>query len=113
MNIGQAAQASGLSSKTIRYYESVDLIGQPNRAANGYREYNDFDVEVLHFIARARATGFSLPETRQLLSLYLQPNPKVINRYFVDCRMKFLMLLLGILCCFNIRCGKIILMRLI
>jgi MerR family copper efflux transcriptional regulator len=73
MNIGQAATASGLPAKTIRYYESVGLITEPSRAANGYREYSDFDVEVLHFIQRARATGFSLAETRQLLSLYLQP----------------------------------------
>jgi MerR family copper efflux transcriptional regulator len=42
MNIGQAAIASGLPAKTIRYYESVGLITEPSRAANGYREYSDY-----------------------------------------------------------------------
>ena len=72
MNIGQAATASGLTAKSIRYYESIGLISSAKRSANGYREYSLFDIEVLHFIQRSRQTGFSVEETRQLLMLYQQ-----------------------------------------
>jgi len=73
MNISQAAKASGLSPKTIRYYERIDLIGPASRGDNGYRDYNDQDLDVLRFVQRARATGFGVEECRQLLSLYRNP----------------------------------------
>lgn len=73
MNISQAAKISGLSAKTIRYYESIELISPASRGENGYRAYTHKDLEVLRFIQRARATGFSVDECRQLLSLYLNP----------------------------------------
>jgi len=70
MNISQAAKASGLSAKAIRYYERVGLAPEPVRGGNGYREYSAADLETLSFIQRARSTGFSVEESRQLLSLY-------------------------------------------
>jgi Cu(I)-responsive transcriptional regulator len=70
MNISQAAQTSGLSVKAIRYYERVGLIEEPNRSDSGYREYATDDLRTLSFIQHARATGFSVDETRQLLQLY-------------------------------------------
>ncbi|WP_193164583.1 MerR family transcriptional regulator [Microbulbifer hainanensis] len=72
MNISEAAQHSGLSAKALRYYESIDLLS-PGRAQNGYRDYSDADLEILRFIQRARATGFSVDEVRELLSLYRDP----------------------------------------
>ena len=69
MNIGQAAQASGLPPKTIRYYEDIGLL-LPARRANGFRDYADRDVHELRFIARARGLGFSVEECRHLLELY-------------------------------------------
>lgn len=69
MNISQAAQQSGLSAKTIRYYEDIGLIGPARRGDNGYRQYDSHAVEELHFLARAREVGFDLPECRQLLQL--------------------------------------------
>ncbi|MCV6613603.1 MAG: Cu(I)-responsive transcriptional regulator [Cellvibrionaceae bacterium] len=70
MNISEAAKRSGLSSKTIRYYESIDLIAPAKRADNGYRDYSERDLEMLRFVQRARATGFGIEECRQLLDLY-------------------------------------------
>jgi len=70
MKIGEAATRSGLSVKTIRYYESIGLVNPSERADNGYREYSAIQVDTLHFLQRARATGFSVEECRQLLDLY-------------------------------------------
>ena len=69
MNIGRAAKETGLSVKTIRYYESIGLI-RPARDANGYRAFGGRDVHRLAFLARARALGFSIEECRALLRLY-------------------------------------------
>jgi len=69
MNIGNAAEKSGLSAKTIRYYEDIGLL-QADRAGNGYRDYSMSDVHRLRFLQRSRSLGFSVEECRQLLSLY-------------------------------------------
>ncbi|MBL4740690.1 MAG: Cu(I)-responsive transcriptional regulator [Sneathiella sp.] len=73
MNIGFASKKSGLPSKTIRYYEDIDLI-KPARAANGYRNYSEQDIHSLTFLHRARDLGFSVEECRLLLSLYNDKN---------------------------------------
>lgn len=69
MTIGDAAEASGLPVKTIRYYEEIGLI-HPGRCANGYREFSSADIHKLTFVARSRSLGFTIEECRTLLSLY-------------------------------------------
>ena len=69
MNIGQASLESGLPVKTIRYYEEIALV-KPDRAANGYRAYDEDDLHRLRFLQRARGLGFTIQECRTLLSLY-------------------------------------------
>ncbi len=69
MNIGQAAEQSGLPVKTIRYYEEIGLVA-PARGDNGYRRYNGPDLHKLTFLQRARGLGFSIEDCRALLSLY-------------------------------------------
>ena len=70
MNIGEVAAETGITSKSIRYYESIGLITAPQRSDGGYRRYSDKDVQTLHFVRRARGLGFSVGEVEELLSLY-------------------------------------------
>ena len=70
MNIGQAAEQSGVSAKMIRYYEDIGLISAPRRTDSNYRIYGSDEVHVLRFIKRARDLGFSLDRIRSLLKLW-------------------------------------------
>ncbi len=70
MNIGAAAEATGVTAKTIRYYESIGLIPPATRAENGYRNYTGFDIKTLKFIQRARRLGFSVKDVGDLLELW-------------------------------------------
>ncbi len=79
MNISQAARQSGLSSKTIRYYESIGLVSAPERGDNGYRRYDSGAVEELRFLNRARQVGFDLEECRQLLDLLRDPRRQSVH----------------------------------
>jgi Cu(I)-responsive transcriptional regulator len=69
MNVGNAAEQSGLPAKTIRYYEEIGLI-RPARSQNGYRNYSGDDIHRLAFLRRARGLGFSIEDCRHLMALY-------------------------------------------
>ena len=59
----------GVSTKTIRYYESIGLLDEPERTASGYRAYAADAVERLRFIRDAQATGLTLAEISSVLEL--------------------------------------------
>ncbi len=70
MNIGEASAGSGVSTKMIRHYEKIGLIGAAERTASGYRVYSTKDVHTLRFIRRARDLGFSVAQIENLLALW-------------------------------------------
>jgi Cu(I)-responsive transcriptional regulator len=70
-NIGQASKSSGISSKMIRHYEEVGLLGAAKRSQSGYRIYNENDLHILNFIRQARDLGFSIKKIQELLGLWL------------------------------------------
>lgn len=69
MKIGQLADRGGVSAKTVRYYESIGLLPEPERTASGYRDYDGDAVERLRFIRDAQSTGLRLDEIASVLEL--------------------------------------------
>ncbi len=68
-HIGHAAQAVGLSLRTIRYYEEIGLVVPSGRSAGGFRLYNGDDIERLLLIKRMKPLGYPLEEMARLLAL--------------------------------------------
>ena len=67
MTIGNLARRSGLSTKTIRFYEAEGLLPKPSRSEAGYRLYTESDVVRLQLVRRGRLLGLALPAVRQLV----------------------------------------------
>jgi DNA-binding transcriptional MerR regulator len=67
--IGELSENSEVPSQTIRYYERAGVLPEPERARNGYRIYDEEDVERLRFVRSARALDFSLDDIQEILEL--------------------------------------------
>lgn len=68
VRIGQLAALTGVSTKTIRYYEEIGLLPAPPRAASGYRDYPDDAAARLRFVRAAQSVGLTLGEIREVLA---------------------------------------------
>ncbi|TYB67735.1 MerR family transcriptional regulator [Nonomuraea sp. PA05] len=62
MTIQEAAQRSGLSAHTLRYYERIGLIHSVGRNSSGHRDYAEEDLRWLEFLTRLRTTGMPIAD---------------------------------------------------
>jgi MerR family copper efflux transcriptional regulator len=75
MRIGEIAEVSGVSTKALRYYERAGLIEEPDRRANGYRDYTEAVLDRLRFIRSAQAAGLSLGEIKGVIAFRERGSP--------------------------------------
>lgn len=69
MQIGEVATRTGLSLRTIRYYEEIGLVAPSARSAGGFRLYGEADVDRLELVKRMKPLDFSLEDMRELLEV--------------------------------------------
>lgn len=74
MTIGRLSKAAGVKVTTIRYYESIGVMSEPDRSESGQRLYGDEAVQRLSFIRHARDLGFPMDSIRELIDLQTQPD---------------------------------------
>lgn len=67
LKVGELARASGLSIRTVRYYDQIGLLTPSRRSASGHRVYDDADVRRLYRICLLRRVGLALAEIAQAL----------------------------------------------
>ena len=72
MKIGDLAQKTGLSIRTLHYYDEIGLLSPSHRTDVGYRLYSNQDIIRLQQIVSLRQLGFSLKEINECLK---DPNP--------------------------------------
>jgi DNA-binding transcriptional MerR regulator len=68
VRIGELADAVGVNPKTIRFYEQIGLLPEPERRPSGYRDYNDDDRERLVFVRTAQRLGLPLADIKEILA---------------------------------------------
>jgi DNA-binding transcriptional MerR regulator len=72
MKIGELASATGVTTKTIRYYEQIGVISEPPRTQSRYRNYDPAATERLGFVKAAQRAGLTLSEIRSVLVIHDQ-----------------------------------------
>ena len=68
--IGEVASMLGITTRTIRYYEEIELMTHPKRLDGGIRVYTKEDVKSLKFILKLKELGISLKEMHELADIY-------------------------------------------
>lgn len=69
MLIGRLADAAGVTTKTLRFYEDEGLLPAPVRTRSGYRDYPGEAIERVRFIRNAQGSGLTLAQIRQILAI--------------------------------------------
>ncbi|MDP9366578.1 MAG: MerR family transcriptional regulator [Chloroflexota bacterium] len=72
MLIGELAERTGVTPRTIRYYEGLGLLRPGDRTAGGFRRYGDEHVARLQVIDRLKALGLTLGEVAEVIDLYFE-----------------------------------------
>ena len=80
LTIGPVAKLTGMTAKTIRYYEAAGIVPAAVRTAAGYRHYDNADVDRLRFVQRARALGLPLRRLKLLTKTLDGAPPQPLRR---------------------------------
>lgn len=98
LKIGELAKLTGLTAKTIRYYELLKLLPKPPRTESGYRLYSEADVQRLEFVKKAKRIGLSLEDIRDILTLHATNQPPCVHVLaLIDQRLAYIDVLLDAL----------------
>ena len=82
-SIKQAAEFTGMSEDTIRYYEKIGLLPYAERKASGHRTYSRDQLEGMVFLTRLKATGMTLEEMKRFRQLYEKGDASLTERVFL------------------------------
>ncbi len=82
--IGQMADAIGVATSTLRYYEREGLLKPTDRSSSGYRLYDPSAMAQLRFIRTAQSVGFSLEDIKALLALDERTSCKKVQSLIED-----------------------------
>ncbi|MDN4643898.1 MerR family transcriptional regulator [Arthrobacter sp. PsM3] len=80
MHIGELAERTGLSLRTIRHYDDVGLLPATARTDGGFRVFSEDDFERLMIIKQMKPLGFSLEEMAEILALLAAPGDAAPER---------------------------------
>ena len=80
LTIAEAAEASGVSAHTLRYYEREGVLDPIARASNGHRRYGEQELEWIRFLTKLRATGMPIRQIRAYADLYRQGDGTHVQR---------------------------------
>src|SRR5207248_9705372 len=83
LTIQQAAQQTGLSIDTLRYYERIGLLEQVGRAQNGHRRYTQHDLDWISLLIRLRETGMPLAQMIHFAQLRRQGDTTITERRLI------------------------------
>lgn len=78
IRIGELAQRAGVTPRTIRYYESLGLLGPSEREGKGFRYYTEVELAKLHKIDALKALGLTLEEISSIIDLFFE-EPTVLQ----------------------------------
>lgn len=79
--VGEIAKKCNINKETIRYYERLGLIPEPDRTEKGYRMYSQQTVDRLNFIKRMQELGFTLNEIDKFLGVVDRDEAKCRDMY--------------------------------
>ncbi len=80
LTIGELAKQLQLNPKTIRYYEEVGLLPEPQRSESGYRLYSRDEMERLQLVKRAKLLGLSLAEIKEIVEYAIDGRCSALGR---------------------------------
>jgi DNA-binding transcriptional MerR regulator len=80
LTVQEAAERTGVSAHTLRYYEREGLIPSVPRASSGHRRYGELELDWIRFVSRLRDTGMAIGEIRRYTSLVLAGSGTLAER---------------------------------